>query len=85
MNAVLRLVRMGILAAGMLVLLAGVTLVLSLMVPLKMWRTGELPAEPIQVRPAEPITAAPVRVWIDTDAACGQGQRTDPDDCFAIM
>jgi purine nucleosidase len=24
------------------------------------------------------------RVWIDTDAACGQEQRTDPDDCLAI-
>jgi inosine-uridine nucleoside N-ribohydrolase len=24
-------------------------------------------------------------VWIDTDAACGQGRRTDPDDCLAIL
>jgi inosine-uridine nucleoside N-ribohydrolase len=26
----------------------------------------------------------PRRLWIDTDAACGSGRRTDPDDCFAI-
>ncbi|WP_461494304.1 nucleoside hydrolase [Pyruvatibacter sp.] len=28
--------------------------------------------------------AAPQRVWIDTDAACGAVGRVDPDDCFAI-
>ncbi|MGE3977338.1 MAG: nucleoside hydrolase [Nitrospira sp.] len=85
MHSVLWLVRKGIQATGILVLLAGVTLVLSLMAPIKVWRTGELPAESIQVQPAEPFTASPVRVWIDTDAACGVSQRTDPDDCFAIL
>lgn len=24
------------------------------------------------------------RIWIDTDAACGAGSKTDPDDCLAI-
>lgn len=28
--------------------------------------------------------AAPQRVWIDTDAACGAPGRADPDDCFAL-
>jgi len=55
------------------------------MVPFEVWRTGELPTEPIQVRPAEPFGTSPVRVWIDTDAACGKGRRTDPDDCLAIL
>ena len=27
----------------------------------------------------------PRRVWIDTDATCGHGRRTDPDDCFALL
>ena len=25
------------------------------------------------------------RVWVDTDAACGLGRRTDPDDCLALL
>ncbi len=29
-------------------------------------------------------SAAPQRVWIDTDAACGAPGRVDPDDCFAL-
>jgi purine nucleosidase len=32
-----------------------------------------------------PIVAMPKRVRIDTDAACGQGRTTDPDDCLAIL
>ncbi len=27
----------------------------------------------------------PTRVWVDTDAACGTGQRRDPDDCLALL
>ena len=27
---------------------------------------------------------APLRVWIDTDAGCGEGKRVDVDDCFAL-
>src|SRR5512145_28808 len=26
----------------------------------------------------------PLRVWIDTDAACGHRATADPDDCFAL-
>jgi len=34
---------------------------------------------------AREVTASErLRVWIDTDAACGAGARTDPDDCFAL-
>lgn len=31
-----------------------------------------------------PASAAPQRIWIDTDAACGAPGRADPDDCFAL-
>ena len=31
-----------------------------------------------------PSPEAPLRVWIDTDAGCGQGSRVDVDDCFAL-
>jgi inosine-uridine nucleoside N-ribohydrolase len=66
-------------------LVSVVFVLISFMLPVQVWRTGELPATPIQVQQAEPFTVSPVRVWIDTDAACGQGQRTDPDDCLAIL
>lgn len=85
MSTVLRLLSIGSRAAASLIGLAIVILVIALMVPIKVWRTGELPAKPLQLHPAEPFAAPPIRVWIDTDAACGQGQRTDPDDCFAIL
>ena len=32
-----------------------------------------------------PAVDLPRRVWIDTDAACGHGRTTDPDDCFALL
>ena len=35
--------------------------------------------------PGGPEVALPGRVWIDTDAACGATDRTDPDDCLAIL
>lgn len=85
MSTVLQLLRAGIQAAGLLVFLGIASLVISLMVPIKAWRTGELPAEQIQLHPAKSFASPPIRVWIDTDAACGQGQRTDPDDCLAIL
>lgn len=85
MSPVLQLLRVGIQAAGLLVFLGIASLVISLMVPIKAWRTGELPAEQIELHSAKSFASPPIRVWIDTDAACGQGQRTDPDDCLAIL
>ena len=29
--------------------------------------------------------SAKVRIWIDTDPACGLGSMSDPDDCFALL
>ncbi len=28
---------------------------------------------------------SPARIWVDTDAACGFGERTDADDCLALL
>lgn len=58
--------------------------VVALAVPVPSWRTGRLPAAPLDVVERGPKVDMPSRVWIDTDAACGAGSRTDPDDCFAI-
>jgi purine nucleosidase len=71
-------------AMGTLLLL-GVGLVMSLMLPVRAWRTGEPPAPPLALAPGRPLTTSPTRVWIDTDAACGHSPRTDPDDCLAIL
>jgi inosine-uridine nucleoside N-ribohydrolase len=48
------------------------------------WRTGDQGLSPLSYRPAQPDSPASLRLWIDTDAACGHTERTDPDDCFAI-
>jgi len=85
MSLLMRYVRAALGTAGVFALLGAVFLLISLTLPVKVWRTGELPTEPIPVKPAGPFSPSPVRVWIDTDAACGRGQRTDPDDCLAIL
>lgn len=80
-----RHIRTGIQTTAILVLAMVAILLVSLTLPVAAWRTGELPTESIPLQPAEPFAASPVRVWIDTDAACGLSERTDPDDCFAIL
>ena len=60
-------------------------LLLTLAMPVRSWRTGEPAAPPLATRPGSAIGSAPVRVWLDTDAACGHGARTDPDDCLAVI
>ncbi len=85
MHSLFLIVRRTFLVVSALVIVAMTVLLISLAIPIKIWRTGELPTEPILVRRADLFTVPPVRVWIDTDAACGQGHRTDPDDCFAIL
>lgn len=66
---------------GLLVLLALATLA----TPLEQWRTGRLPVEPLPLVDGGPAVELSRRVWIDTDAACGEGRTTDPDDCLAIL
>ncbi len=65
-----------------------VTVVLALAsfaVPIQAWRTGESAAPPLSVVMGGPRVDASARVWIDTDAACGHGRTTDPDDCLALL
>ncbi len=67
---------------GLVLLLAVAALLATLAIPIQSWRTGRQPMPPLAF---EPTPQPPRRVWIDTDAACGHGRRTDPDDCFAIL
>lgn len=69
----------GVAAVGLLALL-----LVSFALPVRVWRTGELPAPPLPTVPGGPEVALPGRIWIDTDAACGRSRTTDPDDCFAL-
>jgi purine nucleosidase len=49
-----------------------------------LWQTGRATLTPLALVLGGPSVSPPGRIWIDTDAACGAGPRTDPDDCFAI-
>lgn len=63
---------------------AAALLAVMFALPVEEWRTGDqglMPLESARVEPTPPLAR---RLWIDTDAACGHGARTDPDDCFAI-
>jgi inosine-uridine nucleoside N-ribohydrolase len=85
MDDILKYVRFTVLVAGIVVLAGIVLFVVSLMLPIQTWRTGELPSVPLPVEPGRSFSTKPTRIWIDTDAACGQSRRTDPDDCLAIL
>ncbi len=58
---------------------------LTFAIPLRTWRTGERPAPALAVVQGGPTVTMSRRLWIDTDAACGHGRTTDPDDCFALL
>ena len=68
----------------MLALIAG-ALILTLAIPFAPWRTGRLDLEPLAPMPLQEAPRPAQRLWIDTDAACGHGPRTDPDDCLALL
>jgi purine nucleosidase len=80
MRVLARLIRWTVLSA-----LAAVGLfLLTLAIPLPAWRTGRMPLPPMELVEGGPPVEIASRVWVDTDAACGAGARTDPDDCFAL-
>lgn len=79
-----RIGRIGAVLAVGVAVLAGLILA-SFALPIPLWRTGELPAPPMALIPGGPELAMPRRLWVDTDAACGHGRTTDPDDCFALL
>ncbi len=65
--------------------MAVLLLAISLALPVRVWRTGERPAPLLPLVTGGPFVSLPHRIWIDTDAACGHGRTTDPDDCFALL
>ncbi|MEX1155067.1 nucleoside hydrolase [Parvibaculum sp.] len=60
-------------------------ILLSFVVPLQRWSTGEQAALPLPVVSGGPLVEMPRRVWVDTDAACGHAFDADADDCFALL
>jgi purine nucleosidase len=60
-------------------------LLLTLALPVRSWRTGEQPRPRLVMLPTDSTPELHTRIWIDTDAACGEGRRTDPDDCLALL
>jgi purine nucleosidase len=72
-------------ALGLTIVLLVLALLISLAIPLREWRTGELPAPPLSLVQGGPAVSVPKRIWIDADPACGHGRTADPDDCLAIL
>jgi inosine-uridine nucleoside N-ribohydrolase len=60
-------------------------LLVTLALPVKGWRRGEPAGPRLEATAAPPQWPRPLRLWVDTDAACGHGPRTDPDDCLALL
>ncbi len=67
-----------------MVVALGVVVILTMAVPLPLWRTGRELAPSLSLTRGGPAVLPTRRLWIDTDAACGATPKTDPDDCFAI-
>ncbi len=53
--------------------------------PITEWRTGRSNVAPLRLAPAGTYAITSNRIWVDTDAACGTGRTTDPDDCLALL
>jgi inosine-uridine nucleoside N-ribohydrolase len=72
------------LRAGAWSLLAAVCLTATLAVPTRTWRTGRMKVPALTLLSADELPVPRRRVWVDTDAACGHGNRIDADDCLAL-
>ncbi|HEX7038014.1 MAG TPA: nucleoside hydrolase [Pseudomonadales bacterium] len=57
----------------------------GLAAPVDAWRTGRPSVPALPLVPGGPPAALAPRLWIDSDAACGAGRRTDSDDCLAVL
>lgn len=62
-----------------------IAMAVLLALPITQWRTGQGETEPLNLAPAGAHAVTSRRVWIDTDAACGVGRMSDPDDCLALL
>lgn len=62
-----------------------ILIMVALAAPVSLWRTGEVPLPGLHYLPPARDTLKPSRLWVDTDAACGTGERRDPDDCLALL
>lgn len=71
--------------AGLAIIVLALLLLATFAVPLREWRTGELPAPPLPLREGSAFSVPLQRIWIDTDAACGTGEKVDVDDCLALL
>lgn len=67
------------------VLVAAGLFLSTLAMPVRVWRTGELPVPPLDMQSGVAFARPTDRLWVDTDIACGTGPRTDPDDCLALL
>lgn len=65
--------------------IVAILIMAALAVPVKVWRTGEVPLPALRHLPPASGTLKPARVWVDTDAACGTGKHRDSDDCLALL
>jgi inosine-uridine nucleoside N-ribohydrolase len=74
-------------AARAFIVLSGMALLAAatLALPIEAWRTGRSEVEQLSLAPAGAHAVDGRRVWVDTDAACGAGRMTDPDDCLALL
>lgn len=73
-----QLARIGLAMAGSIALGLG-----TFALPVRTWRTGEVAHPDFPTTGSE--TVRPNRLWIDTDPACDNGPRSDPDDCLALL
>jgi inosine-uridine nucleoside N-ribohydrolase len=71
--------------ASIALALAAALLLATFGVPFSIWRTGEIELPPLAFLPSGDLPKPHARIWIDTDAACGASDTTDPDDCFALL
>lgn len=72
-------------AVGPAVVGIAVLFLATFALPIRTWRTGELPAPPLPLTEGGSGSARSPRVWIDTDASCGSAGNADVDDCFALL